>query len=395
MEKNSKNYIRYIDEHFSAKPSFDEEAEHWFDDLCQFLERIANNREKVNLHIVEADRGSVFKLEERGDFTIFWNTAYWKLCKRFMTTVLVCTNVGCEGCKISLQMVFDAINQLLFETYSYYKRYYRNNKVFSSLFSRLANEYSDYVELPWDNSSFEEVLEGKDLSLSKLFVMQHEVEHILTKISPEVRDYDIQRFDEAIAIQIEKTKNEEYIRGMTVAEYHAGLNKVLNPPSEDWGKIKEEMYGDFHAFTEMVELSTRFTNMPKYFLVGDMLLAVKTFNMFRTYCYVVPALISWLESRADRIEEGIQILKGFPESVKMETEYRQATMHDINVIYLDELGKVTPLPSLIIDISKQKVSNRIWGYRTFIQNLLIRFQDDIIELFFKTGGKTDDHYSNI
>ncbi len=378
---------------YNLKETQDPYAEWLFDELSDFLTVIDQNRSSIHLYTVQSDLGVVETIANRqaGEYSIVWDTGYWDLCFRFLSTMHTLSVFSPKW--INEKMCVSAINQLLYETFSYFSRHFRNNEIFGSLFAVRAKEHEQYKQIDWDNSGIEDEVKSTFLFFSKLFVMQHEFEHILTDLCPEVRNHDMEWIDSLVSKQISVTiaLDTDSIRDTPKHEYLDRLNKIVSPPDYKWSKEKEEIYGDLHAFSEIILFWNRKTSFPDYKNVREILVAVKLFSMFRTYTSIVTMIVEWLSNSIQKNTPPEKALDGFREETSIEVEYRQVTCFDLEICHLVDLLNQGHIEEQQLEKTQDVIRLYISTYRNMIQPLILALQNDIFSYYqqhIKQGGHT-------
>ena len=367
-------------------------AEMLFDVITAILVTLDNNRGKLFFHVFRSDNGRIWSYipKNNGAYSILWDINQWELFDCFLDAIIsesvfnhvvppCVPEVQCD--RLIKKMMYHTIN------YLYEKR--KNNTLFHDFLQENKDILTPYSCV---QNNFSEVVTQikQELTLyAKMFVLLHEFEHILTCLCPEIHDNDLHGLlDQLLIKQIELTQDCQHVRGLPIQEYHANLKHLINPSNENWVKRKEEIYGDLHAFTEMIAVEKHNLSIKDYMEnIPFMILSVKLYNMFRTFISIPDFLLDQFQQESRNGITHDELNKNMQEFEQREIELRQVTLYDLTMMYYEYYNKDVITESRRI-FTGFIVSSFISTYRSTMQPLIIALQNAIHNYYYiKEGSK--------
>ena len=387
MKDPNQDVIDALYSGFDYSESSDPDAEALFNGLVKALITLDTNKQKLFFHVFRSSFGKIWSCpsDDEEMFSILWDTTQWELFDSFLDVIISATVFDSLSPPIfSEKHCAFQVQKLIFHSFSYFYEKYQNNYIFRDFFRKVKEQVSLFSNVPNCFTDIMHQTKQELLFYAKMFVLLHEFEHILTRLCPEIHAHDLHfLLDQFLCDQIEYTKDCQKVRGMPIQEYHAGLNKLINPPSKDWEDQKEEIYGDLHAFTEMIAcekynkaIKDHIENIPA------MIISVKTYCMFRTFITIPEFLVDQFNEEYSGTITHDQLNKNMKEFEEKEIELRQATLYDMTMAYYKYYTEEDKAVEGTRIFTGMMVSSFISTYRKSIQPLIMSFQEAIHNYYF-------------
>lgn len=271
-----------------------------YKDLSEWLLAVNENRDSITTCVIRSNKAQNFTLLNREEkkFTIIWDVSFWHYYTEFLWTFFS------YDCQMDYGFTDDLTKRSFWEnTASFFKRSILNylserfskDKEVIEMLSKFKNECCGTVVVVHEGTK--EIIDSI-ISISKEFVLMHELEHILYHLSPEIYNKDTKTFDEVLRYYCDELIDniDENITHINAIEFKKIVNDVLiNKDKTSYA----ELYGDFHAFFEvLLHHGENFqnTDCPFTSRVPNYLFAIKLLKIFESCVNYVTRIIDCLLS---------------------------------------------------------------------------------------------------
>ncbi len=288
-------------EYFDVEKEEDSAFVDLFNSLSDWLIAIDDNRSKIDTVIIRSTKMQNYTLinKEEKRFTLVWDTSFWYYYVQFLLVFFSYDSLmDCDIYDIKLE-------KWLSDTESFFcsrildcfsERFSRCDEI-KGLCSRFKKWFSNTNGVVTLNGTKETI--DSIVLISKEFVIMHEFEHILYHLSPEIFNKDTKTFDDVLRYYCDVIIDEidESITHIKSDDYKAIVKDVLiNKDKPSYS----ELYGDFHAFFEvLIHHNENFnnTNQPFTQNASDYLYALKLLKVFESCINSTTETIdSWLST---------------------------------------------------------------------------------------------------
>ena len=315
-EKNYKETERYLK--VTRDFAFDNDLmfEELYEDIIDFTVYLKKNKEKIQKFVINSHNAKIELVScIENHYAVVWDTEYWKLFEDFLYTFIsIDYNIHYKDEHVKYGYDVDKLNQAHIK--------YFEVKLLQHMLDKyrinLSEEHQQAIvekeinmllgtKTPIDMTGYEELIREKE-SLSKCIVLMHEFEHALSVYCPEVKERDL----ELMHILLEMLHEVDKMNGVNEITLGANL-EMLNPTSINNQVIKDEIFGDFHAFIEFVSFYSACSgdNIDKVLseLAVSFIVDLRLLNTFRLYTTTINDIMKIIvtyndyETKSNKIKE--------------------------------------------------------------------------------------------
>lgn len=280
-------------ENYSVESVHDESFSELFYDLQYWLTKVYQNREHISCKVIRTGRSKIFsvRLANSDQYLLIWDVSFWDAYKKFLQAFFsfdtLMSNPSIDD-KTRKSFWNNTEKFFRHNTFEFVKAYLSNYTSYTELF----DNYKDPMDsgaVAIDPEAFSYI--DEIISFAKEYVLLHELEHLLSKWSPDVFLRDTAAFESVVKYYRDYIVDiiEPEIIPLGAEKYKRIINNMLNKGTDQYS----EVYSDYHAFFEVLlhhnenfkDKSRPFSNNLPTYIVSLKLL--KFFESYRNYMNAV------------------------------------------------------------------------------------------------------------
>ena len=264
----------------------DEVVSQAFEQLCDFIIYLDKNRQKIDVRIIRSNLLWHEKIKEtESKYTIIWDTGYWEFFEDFLSAFCYINDyyrnyIESEKTKEDASNIALLLDKRLVafasDVFFYLaKRHYQCNNRAAMIFAKESVKYGFHVN-NYPKEFNENIL--NIIKIAKIYILTHELEHILSELCPEVRNNAGESF-KYILSNIVQTNSFDFSE--------SEIDLLKSYISGGYAGIFEETYCDTHAFFEVFEFIAWLQHSSEKEMFGtypDYTLTIKLLRIFDTFC---------------------------------------------------------------------------------------------------------------
>ena len=320
-------------------------ANSYFDALYDYYDAFDDQNDIIEFVPIRSNNGKIQVMypKDKSNYSIIWDSTHWDLFGKFCAALNSLREKNYWMISlISDQPVVETVEFMLSEVYTYLNKYFLNTDSRLSAWCGQAaydHKKKSTIEFPADGGI------GKSyLDVSKIYVMHHEFEHILSDMEIESENNVYNRYDFQIILfrykEMIEDSEAEKIHGYTKEEYVDRLNKLIEGEGR-WGALQNELFCDAQAFLEMITSQQIIAGLSAKDAIINAILGAKIYNLFRTLVFIARYFTEKGSYYKDQGFSPIECAEAIYNDTHLnedDVEFRQVVGHLLNIEYLRDMA---------------------------------------------------------
>ncbi len=287
--------------YFEAEEAEDRTFVALYENLSDWLVAVDENRDSITTCVICSNKVQNFTLSNRKEkkFTLVWDVSFWHYYSKFLLTFfsydyLMDSDVGHK--KNEKFLFSNAESFFKSSILDYLLERFSRDKDVVEILAKIKSKHSNATGV-YVRDGIKDVVDSIAL-ISKEFVLMHELEHILYHLSPEIYSKDTKTFDELLQYYRDVLIDniDENITHIKAIEFKKIVDELLSNKEKPY---YSELYGDFHAFFEILSYhgeNFKDVHFPFTSKIPNYLFAIKLLKIFESCINYITQIVDCLLS---------------------------------------------------------------------------------------------------